>query len=81
MSETFHGLSRIDPDAKSLLPELISHAGQIKQMDDAHADLYLWGSTANWISPWQASELRVIMEAARLAKITKDDVIIDLGCG
>ena len=79
--QTLHGLSRVDPDAETLLPELISYAHQIKRMDDAHADEYLWGETGTWISPWQASELKVIMHAANVAKITKDDIVIDLGCG
>jgi hypothetical protein len=82
MSDTFHGLSRIDKDAAKLLPELITHASDIKRMDDAHAEEYLWSdATSTWISPWQASELNIIMLAASLAEITKRDRVIDLGCG
>ena len=74
-------LDRIDPDAEKLLPELILHAAQIKRMDEDHAEQYLWGETISWISPWQASDLKVVMEAADLCNITKHDVVIDLGCG
>jgi len=78
----FNGLARVDRDAATLLPCLITHAQDVKLFDDAHATDYLWGThSSSWVSPWQATELSVGMLAGCAAQVTAQDVVLDLGCG
>lgn len=77
-----HGLSRIDANASTLLPCLITHSSSVKRSDDAHFERYLFGShTSTWISPWQATELKIAILAGDLCELTVNDVVLDLGCG
>jgi len=35
----------------------------------------------SWLAPWQPSELAAVDDLARLAGVTRDSVVLDLGCG
>ncbi|KAH9260734.1 hypothetical protein BASA81_001201 [Batrachochytrium salamandrivorans] len=74
-------LPRIDKDAQELLPELVEHCLEVKRMDDSHGELYLFGETKDWVSPWQASELATVKMMGGMLELGASDVVLDLGCG
>jgi SAM-dependent methyltransferase len=76
-------MPQLDPDASELLPALVSHAGMVQRMDDAHAEQYMFGDaqSSSWVAPWQPSELVVVDRACALAQVGEQDVVMDLGCG
>jgi hypothetical protein len=69
-------------------------SGKIKDMDDRHAELYLFGdhsddfkvdrggiNTSNWVCPWQPSPASRVDGFVKFAGLTDRDVVVDIGCG
>lgn len=71
----------MDKDAEELLPELVEHRLAVKRMDDDHGELYVFGETKDWVSPWQASELATVRMMGEMLALGASDVVLDLGCG